>query len=109
MDFLSVLELNFRSEKNSDFIVLNSLAMLNKSMEVLKAHQQVFSFLDHDHPGKVAFQNLAASGMNVLDGSALYKNYKDVNEYLVAMRRQKSIKPVVKERSVKYRRRRGIV
>ena len=109
IDFLSVLELNFQSEKNSDFLVMNSLAMLNKSMEILQTHQQVFSFLDHDHPGKVAFQKLAASGMNVLDGSALYKNYKDVNEYLVAMRRQKLIQPLVKERSVKYRRRRGIV
>lgn len=109
IDFLSVLELNFRSEKNSDFLVLNSLAMLNKSMEVLQTHQQVFSFLDHDHPGKVAFQKVSASGMNVLDGSVLYKNYKDVNEYLVAMRRRKLTQPLVKERSVKYRRRRGIV
>lgn len=33
----------------------------------------------------------------------------DVNEYLVSMRRQKLIQPLVKERSVKYRRRRGIV
>lgn len=109
MDFLSVLELNFRSEKNSDFLVLNSLVMLNKSMEVLQTHQQVFAFLDHDHPGKVAFQKLAASGMDVLDGSVLYKNYKDVNEYLVAMRKQKLIKPLIKEPSVRYCRGRGIV
>jgi hypothetical protein len=109
MDFLSVLELNFRSENNSDFLVLNSLAMLNKSMESLSSHQQIFSFLDNDSPGKTAFQKLAASGMNVLDGSALYKNYKDVNEYLVSMRKQKLIEPLIKEPSVRYSRGRGIM
>ena len=108
MDFLSVLELNYRSKDNSDFLVLNSLVMLNKSMETLSRQQQVFSILDNDDPGKTAFQKLAASGMNVLDGSGLYKDYKDVNEYLVAMRKQKLMEPLIKEPAERYSRGRGI-
>jgi hypothetical protein len=108
MDFLSLLEMSLQPEKTSDFLILNSLAMLNKSIETLKTHQQIESFLDHDNPGKAALQKLSDSGLKVIDRSTLYKNYKDVNEYLVAMRCKKLIQPLVKEPSVRYRRGLGI-
>jgi DNA primase len=108
MDFLSLLEMSLQPDKTSDFLILNSLAMLNKSIETLQTHHQIHSFLDQDHAGKVAIQKLSNSGLKVIDRSTLYKNYKDVNEYLVAIRRQKLIEPLVKETSVRYRRGLGI-
>ncbi|MEJ7692290.1 toprim domain-containing protein [Daejeonella sp.] len=108
MDFLSLLELKFQADKTSDFLILNSLALLNKSHEILQIYKEVFLFLDHDNPGMVAAQKLAASGIKAIDSTGFYKDYKDVNEYLEFLRKDQILKPATVEPSLKQVRGLGI-
>ncbi|MDO6390069.1 toprim domain-containing protein [Pontibacter sp. BT731] len=84
MDFLSLLELRPRLSTSSSFLVLNSLAQLGKSLDILGRHRRVLLFLDHDQAGRMASERLLQSVPNCRDLSSLYQNYKDVNELLVA-------------------------
>jgi Toprim-like len=56
IDFLSVTQVDDKRirdlSKDSDFLVLNSLSMLNKSLPILKAHDHVILFLDNEPPEK---------------------------------------------------------
>jgi hypothetical protein len=62
IDFLSVIQIDDRRImdlcKDSDFLVLNSLSMLNKSLPILKAHDHVILFLDNEDAGKKAQEAL---------------------------------------------------
>ncbi|GGG18818.1 MULTISPECIES: toprim domain-containing protein [Pontibacter] len=94
MDFLSLLELRPRLTTSSSFLVLNSLALVNRSLDVLGRHRQVLLFLDHDQAGRKVTERLLRSGLNCRDRSSLYQNYKDVNELLVARRgKPKKLRP----------------
>lgn len=93
MDFLSLLELREQLHLNANFLILNSVALLNKSLEILKAHRDVFLFLDHDKAGKETAEKLMAAGINGIDSSGFYQGFKDVNEYLTSQQ------PVSEKRS----------
>lgn len=84
MDFLSLLELKDQVNPNANFLVLNSVALLPRSLEILRAHQNVFLFFDHDKAGRETADKLSASGIKFIDASGFYKDFKDVNEYLVS-------------------------
>ncbi|MBF8964061.1 toprim domain-containing protein [Pontibacter sp. FD36] len=84
MDFLTLLELRPRLQASSSFLVLNSLAQISKSLDVLGRHRRVLLFLDHDQAGRMASEQLLQSVPNCRDLSPLYQNHKDVNELLVA-------------------------
>lgn len=84
MDFLSLLELQPNLKASASFLVLNSLAQLSKSMDVIGQHRQVLLFLDHDQAGRMARERLLRSELNCRDLSSTYQDYKDVNELLVA-------------------------
>ena len=88
MDFLSVIQVEDRRIKelckDSDFLVLNSVSLLNKSLPTLKAHDHVILFLDNDDAGKKANEALTLKGINFQDGSLIYSSFKDVNDYLLS-------------------------
>jgi len=88
MDFLSVIQLDYREikdlSKNSDFLVLNSLRLLNRCLPLLQSHKEVNLFLDNDLAAKEAKESLKEKGIHFRDASALYREHKDVNEYLIA-------------------------
>lgn len=84
IDFLSLLELREQVHLNANFLILNSVAMLNKSLDILRAHRDVFLFLDHDKAGKETAEKLLLAGINGIDSSGFYQGFKDVNEYLVS-------------------------
>lgn len=50
MDFLSLLDLKAHRQPNANFLILNSLSLLHRSIDLLKDHQQVFLFLNNDSP-----------------------------------------------------------
>lgn len=89
MDFLSVMQLDHREIQdlrlNSNFLVLNSLRLLGRSLPILRSHKEVNLFLDNDLAAKEAKENLKENGIRFHDASTLYREHKDVNEYLVAM------------------------
>jgi hypothetical protein len=90
MDFLSLLTL----QKNvhpirSDFMVLNSVGLADRSLEILERYRNIFLYLDHDSAGKKTQEKYQSAGLQTVDASIIYKQYKDVNDYLLS---QKEVK-----------------
>ena len=101
MDFLSFLTIR-RRENNGlirqDYMVLNSVANVRKSLERLSHYDKVQCFLDNDDAGRKAYQELLTElKIPVIDSSDLYADRKDLNEFLC---RQDSLlqKPVREQR-----------
>ena len=84
MDFLSYLMLKRNPSPTIDTIVLNSTANLSKAIPFLQSHRTVHGFLDSDEAGRKAMVSLREllPDTEVIDQSVLYRNYKDLNEYL---------------------------
>lgn len=94
MDFLSWQTLNPSSK--SDAIVLNSLVLLPRIKERIAGYQEVESFLDNDDDvGHKSFAVLKQIFPQIVDGSARYRNYKDLNEWLVSKSQLKEKLPLL--------------
>lgn len=108
IDFLSVLKIDNSEIKqlttNSDFLVLNSLRLLNRSMTLLQSYKETNLFLDNDPPAREAKDGLKGKGIVYKDASYLYKGNKDVNEYLIAMLKAKQGQALPRKRSKGIRR-----
>lgn len=83
-DFISLLMLFPKTENQFDFIILNSLSMLNK-LDAYEEYEKVFLALDNDEAGTKATQKyLEILGAKCTDIRYLYKNgSKDLNDYLL--------------------------
>lgn len=84
-DFISLLMLFPKTENQFDFIILNSLSMLNKLDAVFDKYEKNFLALDNDEAGTKATQkHLEILGAKCADIRYLYKNgSKDLNDYLL--------------------------
>jgi DNA primase len=84
-DFLTFKNLERKNSKNknsvSDFLILNSTAMLFKAEESLKKYDKIFLFLDNDSAGNATKKIIQKNYKNVEDCSLLYHDYKDLNEW----------------------------
>jgi len=87
MDFLSLQQLRDhhlnRITNDSSFLVLNSLALLNRSMSIIKNYRDVNVFLDNDQAARDAKETLRVKDIHFNDASRFYPDSKDVNEFLV--------------------------
>jgi 5S rRNA maturation endonuclease (ribonuclease M5) len=87
IDFLSLQQLQgnhfTRITRNSSFLILNSLALLNRSVSIIKNYRDVNLFLDNDSAGKDAKDTLVLKGVHFNDASRLYPDSKDLNEFLI--------------------------
>lgn len=83
-DFISLLMLYPITENQFDFVVLNSLSMLNKLDAVFDQYVKVFLALDNDEAGTKSTQKyLEIVGEKCTDIRYLYNNgSKDLNDYL---------------------------
>jgi hypothetical protein len=92
IDFLSLQQFPDKSISqlinNSDFLILNSLSFLSRSLPIMQAHRENIFFLDNDTAGKRAKEVIAQSGLRFTDASKYYSSSKDVNEHLVKSARQ---------------------
>ena len=93
MDFLSWQTLNPSSK--SDAIILNSLVLLPRIKEQIAGYQEVESFLDNDDAGRKSFAVLKQIFPQIVDGSDRYRNYKNLNEWLVAQSQLKCKQPLL--------------
>lgn len=89
IDFLSLLELGRRDEAYVNFLVLNSVALVQKSIPLFSQHENVFLLLDRDEAGRAATQKLEQAGINTIDASPFYGGYNDLNEYLLRSQQQR--------------------
>lgn len=93
-DFLSYKVLEEKNSlPNSDYIVLNSLSFFEKSKAVLENYSQVKLYLDNDKAGQNCSRLALSLSNKYKDESSLYKNYKDLNDWLMnkELKQQKRI------------------
>ena len=85
-DLLSILTYypELRNDKTIDFLVLNSTTFADKAMELLNDYDTIELYLDNDKTGKRITQKFLEFSKNCTDKSGLYRNNKDINEWLVS-------------------------
>ena len=83
-DYLSfkILEKSLEKEP-SDYLILNSVTMISKVKNQLENYQNVELFLDNDRTGDSVTEILEKQNSNVSDERILFKNHKDLNEFLI--------------------------
>ena len=83
-DFLSYATLH--PENSVDNVcVLNTVINLEKSKDFLRKHKTTSTFLDNDDAGRAGVTELQNEGMNIVDESTKYSEYKDLNLYLCSL------------------------
>jgi hypothetical protein len=79
--------------RQGNFLVLNSLSFFEKSREKMEDHRHIHLFLDRDKSGIKWTEEALKWSDKYIDQSALYKVFKDLNEFLI-----KYQEPELKER-----------
>lgn len=81
IDYLSWMVLGLGC--GNDYLVLNSVALLERSFAVLDRYEKINCYLDRDEAGRRTLEALRKRyGNRIEDCSLLYKGFKDLNEYL---------------------------
>lgn len=81
MDALSFIEI--QKSFSGEILVMNSIALLNKSIEHLKNYSDINLFLDNDNAGMKCKSLIIKSFPEAKDHSSAYSNHKDLNEFLM--------------------------
>jgi len=87
-DFLSYQTIHQRKlillpKQQPNFLILNSIGFIEKIKPGLEKYPSVHLYLDRDNMGLSVTKDLLAMGSKYQDKSQLYKNHKDLNEYLI--------------------------
>lgn len=82
-DFLSLATVDEDLVQNSDCIILNSLAFVNRTEPLIPEYHRVMLYLDNDPAGKKATAKLLSLYDHITDCSYAYKDYVDLNEKLI--------------------------
>lgn len=105
MDFLSFMTLRRKENdglRRQDYLVLNSVSNIQKSLERLSQYDSILCFLDNDEAGRNVYLQLSKElGKSVTDASTLYNGYKDFNEYLCAETKHSEKAKVKKAKVIK--------
>ena len=81
IDALSCIDL--QKSFAGDILVMNSIALLNKSIEHLKNYPNIHLFLDNDNAGIKCRSEIIKFFPEAKDYSGIYSNHKDLNEFLI--------------------------
>lgn len=83
-DFLSAIELSKKSIPKFNSLILNSVGMKEKTLDIIQKYDRLNLFLDNDAAGNIATKYFQTTHGNVVDYSkTIYPNNKDLNEYLM--------------------------
>ena len=82
-DYLTLKKIE-KSDSNSDYLILNSTAMLFKAEELLYCYDKISLFLDNDANGESIAKLISEKYKNVEDCSFIYEDFKDLNECVCA-------------------------
>jgi hypothetical protein len=88
MDFLSYQTIYQRkfimmTKQQPNFLVLNSIGFLEKIKPQLEKYPSIQLYLDRDNKGLALTKEVLAISRKYRDESRIYKNHKDLNEYLM--------------------------
>jgi len=94
-NFLSFLQLFVPTSANqdSDYLILNSLAFVDHSLELLSTYNRVSLFLDNDPAGDLATAHIINCIPSAIDKRHLFKPYEDLNDYLTSSNCQINLPP----------------
>ena len=67
----------------SDFLVLNSISFFEKQCTVMEQYPTIHLFLDRDNSGRECTKKALEWSDKYKDQSHLYKQFKDLNEFMV--------------------------
>jgi DNA primase len=81
-DFLSYLTIQKIERTKHDVAVLNSTANTEKTMNFLKTHREIYTYLDNDDAGRKATELIKSANLTVYNRSTQFAEYKDLNDYL---------------------------
>lgn len=83
-DFLSFIAIQKNQPQNpADFVVLNSIVFFEKARTFMEQHEGIHLFFDRDSTGQKVTQYALSLSRQYRDESHLYKNYKDLNDWMV--------------------------
>lgn len=85
-DFLSMLAFHGQERPGSNVLVCNSVALIDRAIERLRAQnvRKLYGYLDHDQAGSNALEILRErEPWEVIDGSGFYLGHKDANDFLM--------------------------
>lgn len=80
-DYLTFRNLEKTKSSVSDYLILNSTAMLFKAEKLLRKYDRISLFLDNDRNGNDTKELIQKNYQNVEDCSFLYRDFKDLNEW----------------------------
>ncbi|PTX44498.1 CHC2-type zinc finger protein [Christiangramia gaetbulicola] len=83
IDFLTYQDYFSFNSNASDFIICNSTALVRKATPLLKNYNSIEIFFDNDDAGRRGFNFLKSCRTNVIDNSQKYKDFKDLNEFIM--------------------------
>ncbi|WP_312322047.1 toprim domain-containing protein [Soonwooa sp.] len=82
-DYLSFKILEKQLEKSpSDYLILNSVSMINRATDLVKTYPNIELYLDNDRTGNEVTEILNRRFPEAEDCRILYPNHKDLNEFL---------------------------
>lgn len=82
---LSFMAINGREQLSiQNYVVLNSLSFFEKARPILETYNKVSLYLDRDPAGLDLTKYALSLSEQYRDVSSLYKNHKDLNEWLIA-------------------------
>lgn len=80
-DYLTYRNIENNQSGVSDYLILNSTAMLFKAKEAMKVYKRISMFLDNDSNGNMTKEEIQQEYGNAEDCSLFYKDFKDLNEW----------------------------
>ena len=84
-DFLSFKNIEKSlSDEKSDYIILNSVSMISKIKNLHKNYKKIELYFDNDEAGNRAVETLKKEFENVEDDRILYKDFKDLNDWVMS-------------------------
>ena len=98
-DFLSFKNIEKSLEnKVSDYMILNSVSMLNKIKNSLENYEKIDLYFDNDDAGNRAVEIIKNENNEAEDCRVLYSGFKDLNEWLIHKNPQKDNRQFLKGR-----------
>lgn len=85
--YLSFHQAHLQKPDTTNFLVLNSLAFLEKSRSLMEQNQVIHLFLDWDRSGQQLTEKALKWDKRYMDQRDLYSGYKDLNEWLMGQYR----------------------
>ena len=84
-NFLSYQAIHQKQEQPAtDFLILNSASFFEKSLSLMQSYKHGHLYLDCDTTGQKCIQKaLAIDKQKFIDERQLYKNYKDLNDWMM--------------------------